>query len=106
VWCFLFLFGCHLELILFPFSLTPAQQLVIDLSITARAANMAPPYNAPLVLVLLTNPANALVLLTQRKSGKCDSWCCLLRISMTNGGTGTVPPLLTVGTVPVPQGLQ
>jgi hypothetical protein len=36
-----------------------------------------PPYNAPSVLVLLTNPTNSLVLQTQRKSGKCDFWCCL-----------------------------
>ncbi len=36
-----------------------------------------PPYNAPFVLVLLTYPTNTLVLETQRKSGKCDYWCCL-----------------------------
>jgi hypothetical protein len=34
------------------------------------------PYSASLVL-MLTNPTNALVLQTQRKSGKCDYWCCL-----------------------------
>ncbi len=27
--------------------------------------------------MLLTNSTNTLVLQTQRKSGKCDNWCCL-----------------------------
>jgi hypothetical protein len=50
------------------------------LLIRAGAANMTndhPPYNAALELVLLTTPTNTLVLQTQRKSGKCDYWCCL-----------------------------
>jgi hypothetical protein len=53
---FLFLFGCHLGFILFPFSVTPAQKLVIDLLINIGAANMIILLiAAPLVLVLLTN---------------------------------------------------
>ncbi len=66
---FLFLFGLHLEIILLPFPLTPAQYII-----RAGVANMHdnPPYKAPLVLELLTKLTNTLVLQTQRKSGKCD----------------------------------
>jgi hypothetical protein len=39
----LLLFGHRLELILFPFPLTPAQKLVIDLSFSAGVANMTLP---------------------------------------------------------------
>jgi hypothetical protein len=68
---FLFSFGPHLGLILFPFQLTPAQLLVIDLLISIGAANMTILLiTAPLVLVLLTNTTITLLLLTQRKSGK------------------------------------
>jgi hypothetical protein len=48
------------------------------LPIRVGAANMTLPLiTHHFVLVHLTNPANALLLLTHRKSGKCDYWCCL-----------------------------
>jgi hypothetical protein len=48
-------------------------------------------YNAPLVLVLLTNPTNTWVLANTKKFW--EIWFLVLPvcISMTNGGTGTVP---------------
>jgi hypothetical protein len=62
------------------------------------------PYNAPIVLVLLTNPTNTLVLQTKRKSGKCDSLCCLFAFPWLIveqklyhqyiGGAAPIPPLV------------
>jgi hypothetical protein len=60
------------------FSAHTSTLLVIDLLISIGAAKMTILLmTAPLVLVLLTNTTITLVLLTRRKSGKCDYWCCL-----------------------------
>ncbi len=58
-----------LDLILFPFPPTHAEKLVIDRSISTGAANMSPPYNAPLVLVLLTNTTISVGAANTKKSG-------------------------------------
>jgi hypothetical protein len=57
-----------------------------------------------LVLVLITNPTNTLLLVTKRKSGKCDYWCCMCAFARQMvetcqlheyiRGTVLVPPVL------------
>jgi hypothetical protein len=59
---FLFLFGRHLGIVIFPFPLIPAQSLVITLSIRAGAANQSHQY---------IGAENT------QKIWKCDHWCCL-----------------------------
>jgi hypothetical protein len=59
-----------LDLILFPFPPTHAEKLVIDRSIsTGAAAGTSPPYNAPLLLVLLTNTIISIGAANTKKSG-------------------------------------
>ncbi len=68
--CFSLNLAAILDLILFPFPPTHAEKLVIDRSISIGAAKHdSPPYNAPLVLVLLTNTTISVCAANTKKSG-------------------------------------